>query len=710
MKNKKFIRAILTVAVIAGVWFFSVNKQGRHNVIFISLDTMRADHLGCYGYGSNTTPNIDKFASENILFENVIAPAPMTFPSHSSVFTGTNPVYHGVHNNVDEHFDDYNVTLAETLKDAGYKTCAVVSSFVLDSKNGIGQGFDDYLNHNEQTTGLAGPELAAGRRAQEATKQASDWLDKNSKDRFFLFVHYFDPHFPYAPPEPFAGEYADNLYAGEIAYMDKSIGTFFDKLKSLGLYDDTVIVVFGDHGEMLGEHGETEHSFYVYESAVKVPMIIKPAGNVNPVRVKEQVGLIDIAPTVYSILGIKPRDVFHGEDISRFFDGVTVRQEKRYYYIESLTPKIFECNSLLGVIERDWKYIQTTRPELYNVANDRAEVNNLVEQESRRARLMKGKLQVIVEEQVYKSETTKQKEYDAESIEQLASLGYIGGGIEETFDFDQSKFDPKDMVEVFEKFKIASKCYAKQDFDKALVLSREIQEEFPTIIPAHDLTANIAFHKGDMETAIVNYLKALELRPQSVPLLEKVAFSYQKNKQFEESSVIWKKLLVLAPDNLNALNNYGTDMIKLENRKPAIESWEKSVEINPAQPEIHNKLAMMYYVDGDFERVASHWKEAIKYKPDWAKVLNDLAWIYATEKESKIYNPQEAVELALLACKLTFDAKPGYLDTLSVAYAEIGSYNEAVIYGEKAIGFFLSSDNTEQADEIKERIKKYKQK
>ena len=707
MKNKAVIAGILLLVILGGIWFFYVNGSGGYNVILISLDTTRADHLSCYGYDRNTTPNIDKFASDSILFEQAISPVPITFPAHSSMFTGTNPLYHGVHSNLEAHLEDQNVTLAEILKDKGYKTAAIVSTMILNSKNGIAQGFDSYEDHDESISDLKEEDFAHGRLAEETSKLACEWLDKNSKDKFFLFVHYYDAHLSYAPPEPFASEYKDNLYAGEIAYMDKNIGTLFDKLKAKGLYDKSLIIVVGDHGEMLGEHGEIEHSYYIYESSIKVPFIVKPSGKVNPTRVKENVGLIDIAPTVCSLLGIKAEQEFNGEDITKFFDGKSVRQEKQFYYIESLTPTKFEFNSLLGVMEGNWKYIQTTQPELYNVVKDRAEENNLVDQESNRARLMKEHLQIILEEQVRKSEGPD-KEFDSDSIEQLASLGYVGGGVDETFEFDQSKPDPKGKVRIHEKFKTAMKHFAKKEYDQSLKLGDEIRKELPFITLAHDLAGNIALERGDAETAIANYSKALDLQSENTKLMQKLAVCYHQNKQIEESAATWKSLLAIEPDNVEALNNYAIDMVSLEKFKLAIESWKQSLAIEPAQPEIHNKLAKVFYFDGEFESVVYHWEQALKLKSDWAEVLNDLSWVYATEKDPKIYNPQKAVSLAIRACELTNYAEAGYLDTLSVAYAEIGSYNNAVKYGELAIKLFKVIGEDEEAKQTAERINVYK--
>lgn len=248
--------AALALVLAAGAWLLRgspVPAAGVRQIILISIDTCRADYLGCYGYQSETTPNIDAVAAEGILFENAISPVPVTLPAHSSMLTGTDPPYHGVHDNSAHLVDDSNVALAETLKNVGFTTGAAVSAFVLDAQFGLGQGFDTY--HDDFETPRVGNTVVQ-RRAGETTRVALEWLEENKNEEFFLFLHYYDPHHKYQPPEPFASQFASNPYAGEIAYTDHCIGQVIQKLKDLKLYASTLLIITADHGEMLGEHGE----------------------------------------------------------------------------------------------------------------------------------------------------------------------------------------------------------------------------------------------------------------------------------------------------------------------------------------------------------------------------------------------------------------------------------------------------------------------
>jgi arylsulfatase A-like enzyme len=302
---RKCILPVLGLVIVAvGIWLLkwcSFGPEGIRNVLLISIDTCRADYLGCYGYQDKTTPNIDAIARQSIVFENVISPVPLTLPAHASLLTGTIPPYHGVHDNFDYWLDDSHVTLAEILKGHGFATGAVVSAFVLDSKFGTGQGFDSYYHDFGEEPGGG---RADERKGQEVSNLAVQWLEKHKSDRFFLFVHYYDPHAPYLPPEPFASEFSDNLYAGEIAYTDYCIEQVIKKLKEFGLFDSTLVVITSDHGEMLGEHGEDGHGYFIYQSAIKVPLIVKLPGKHTSRVVGQLAGLIDIVPTICSLLGV----------------------------------------------------------------------------------------------------------------------------------------------------------------------------------------------------------------------------------------------------------------------------------------------------------------------------------------------------------------------------------------------------------------------
>ncbi len=348
------VGVVLLMVLAGGVAWLMRRDRGPaariRQVVLISIDTCRSDHLGCYTVDRQTTPHIDEVAQHATLFQNVISPVPLTLPAHSSMLTGTNPTYHDVHDNFYQQLAPANLTLAEVLHGNGFVTGAIVSASVLDSRFGLDQGFDEYL---DRMSVQEADDSSAERPGGQTTALAVQWLEQHQSDPFFLFLHYFDPHHPYQPPEPFASRFAAEPYAGEIAYTDNCIGQVIEKLKELGLYDSTLLIIAGDHGEMLGEHGEGFHGFFIYQSALRVPLVMRLPGQKAGRRVSDLVGLVDIVPTVCSLL-----DVQHAAH--------SVRQRSvagsagRY-------ARVSAASSLLRELQR-----HTLRRELVTRARDRA--------------------------------------------------------------------------------------------------------------------------------------------------------------------------------------------------------------------------------------------------------------------------------------------------------------------------------------------------
>ena len=422
----------------------SSSPEEIRNVILISIDTCRADHLGCYGYHKDTTPNIDKIAREGIIFKNAYSEVPITLPSHSSMLTGTIPPYHGVHDNAGYYLAQSNLTLAEILEQNGFTTGAAISAYVLSSKFGLKQGFSTY---GDLTNTASGASDIIERRGEETNRFVLKWLEKHKNKRFFLFLHYFDPHQAYEPPEPFASRFAGNAYAGEIAYTDFCIGQVVARLKALKLYDSSLIIITSDHGEMLNEHGEMSHAYFIYQSALKVPLIFKLPGSYPVAEFDEPVGLIDIVPTVCSMLGIRPDSSMQGKDLSPCFFGKIQPSPDRKLYCESLYPTKYGANSLLGIITDRWKFIQTTRPELYDLKSDPDETNNVYKQQPKRARILREHLRLILEDTVQANNTSSKGTLEIDDLNRLESLGYVASsGVNEDFSFNQNKKDPKDMI------------------------------------------------------------------------------------------------------------------------------------------------------------------------------------------------------------------------------------------------------------------------
>ncbi|MHC4456465.1 MAG: sulfatase-like hydrolase/transferase [Planctomycetota bacterium] len=741
-----FLLGVILVVLVGGVLFFyhfyQAGKEIR-NVLLISIDTCRADYLSCYGYSQKTTPNIDAIAEEGVLFENVISPVPITLPAHSSMLTGTIPPYHGVHDNSDYQLDQSNVTLAEILKHSGFTTGGIISAFVLISKFCIDQGFDTYIDQFEQerkTVGYINERIGA-----ETSRFALNWLDQHKNEKFFLFLHYFDPHRPYIPPEPFASEFAGNPYAGEIAYADHCIGLVLSKLKKLGLYDSTLIIITADHGEMLGEHGESDHLYFIYQSAIKVPLIFKLPGQRKSKRIEDLVGIIDIVPTVCSLLGIQPpKQHVQGQDLSLCLFGKGRPDRNRHIYCESLFATRYNGNSLLGVVTNRYKYIQTTRPELYDLTKDPHETNNLIKLQAQRGRILKGRLKQILEQTVRKDELDSRMELDARSREQLESLGYVRGRIIEDFDFDQTREDPKDLIDFHNlNLRVTALIYEGK-YGEAKVSAEMLVEKGPGCHIGYEKLADIARRQKDYSEAAVYLKKVIELNPNYDRAHNNLGLALQSQGKFDEAISHFQQALLINPAFDTAHNNLGLALQSQGKPDEAISHFRQALQINIAFDKAHNNLGLALASGGKLDEAISHFtetvrlnpgsaeahyllasalndtgrtagavthfRETLRREPDWFKPMNSLAWILATDNDSKLRNPAEAVRLAERTCELTKYEDAGFVDTLAAAYASAGRFTDAAATAEKALKLIEPAGDKERIENIQNRLELYRQK
>lgn len=643
------------------VWFFhrgAVFSKEIRNVLLISIDTCRADYLSCYGYHKKTSPNIDAIADEGILFENTYSPVPLTLPAHSSMMTGTIPPYHGIHDNLGYQLDDSNLTLAEILKEEGFNTAAVISAFILDSQFGIDQGFDTY---DDDFVNEYNPTGTSQRRGEEVSSHAMEWLDKNQKKPFFLFLHYYDPHAPYDPPDIYKpqnisvdlenAEIARKFYAGEITYVDHCIGQVIDKLKALGIYDSTLIIITGDHGEAIGDHGEKTHGYFIYDESLKVPLIIKIPGSKNSKRIKDNVGLIDLVPTVCSLLGISLNEPVHGVDLSGYFDDPTKRIKKRVLYCESMNPTKYNCNSLLGLVDGGWKYIQTTRPELYNLLEDPQESKNVIEKETHRARILQDQLRQILEQQVRKVGSGGRLELDEESKKRLESLGYIANdSVVEEYDFDQSKDDPKDLIQFHNNnSKLISYIHVGRITEAEELCSMMLKER-PDWAVGYCQMGKIATAKEDLKTAIDHYLKALQFDTDRFEIYDILGGLFSQTDDFEKAIVHFNKSLKLNPYKADSYYKIGVAYSHLGKLDEAVYNWQNAIKLDYNDKAIvHENIADALIFQGKIENAITHWKESLKINPDNINVKINLA---------KALVKKGQLEVALVQLKDSFILDP----------------------------------------------------
>jgi arylsulfatase A-like enzyme/tetratricopeptide (TPR) repeat protein len=800
MKNRKFIAIIQYTIIIMQFTLFSgcktKDKEAKH-VILISMDTTRADHLSCYGFDKKTTPNIDKFAKDSVLFEQCISPVPFTLPAHSSMLTGTNPVYHGVHENVSYTLAPENTTLAEMFQEKGYETGAIVSTFVLDPQFGLDQGFDFYDGSFENPIEKGFIAAITERRGDAASLVAMEWLEKNKDEDFFLFLHYYDPHFQYNPPQPFAGQFKDDLYAGEIAYTDFCIKQVFDKLKALKIYDDALIILVGDHGEGLKEHGEQEHGYYIYQSSIHVPMIVHfPGGKYRNRRVTHTTGLIDIAPTVARWMGLDPLPEYVGQDLTAYVEKKPL--DERFILSESLRATQYGASSLLSLVSGRWKYIQSSDPEMYDLKKDPAESRNLIEPEAKRSRLFQEELKLMLTEQVRKTASRSGKGLDAESRRKLESLGYLAGGtVEEDFTFDTDKDHPRDWFDVYQD--LTSYFIAKQqgEFAKAQEYCLRIQKDKPFYVMNYMFLAELQFNLGKYAEAIRTandfLVRAQEKldgksKDRSIdpveaslgPVHHIIGMCYfrmgQGEKAVEELNIALK--LSDEADTDKIYNNFGNIYLSQGKIDLALEHFSKAVQVNPDFHEGYYNLGLVYTHQKAFEKALQSFSKAYELKPDWDQpkqkaeqtqqviamketlestiqklkselqkdprdtavldklggccqllgqiaeaidywnqslaiqpanptVLNNLAYLYSQKENVLHLDADKAMGYAEKANKLTGYQNPNYLDTLASVYASKGDFDRALEIAQQALELAQSQNDPALVQSIQKSIDQY---
>ena len=438
--------AILIVAVVSGrLWLSRRPVQtesgtvlGRLpsgvarsdlNLLVITLDTTRADRLGPYGYSGIQTPNLDRLAREGVVFEQAATVAPLTLPAHSSLFTGKFPPEHGVRDNGGFFLNPRETTLAEVLKDRGFKTGGFIGAYVLDSKWGVNQGFDTYFDDFDLSKYKAISLGAIQRPGNEVVDHGLQWLDSVGSQRFFGWMHLYDAHSPYEPPEPYKTMYRGRPYIGEIAFVDSQVGRVLAYLDAHNLSDRTIVVVMGDHGESLHEHGEATHGFFIYESTVHIPLIIRaPFSEMRGGRrVAEVVRSVDVMPTVLDMLGIAPPKGIEGVSVSSLMTGAA-KELGLESYSEALYPlHHFGWSDLRAMRTGRYKLIASPRPELYDLQDDPGEQHDLFAQREALGNRMLDRLRQRESRFSKPDESQKQAaEVDPDARARLAALGYVG--------------------------------------------------------------------------------------------------------------------------------------------------------------------------------------------------------------------------------------------------------------------------------------------
>jgi arylsulfatase A-like enzyme/tetratricopeptide (TPR) repeat protein len=667
------------------------------NVLLITLDTTRSDHLGCYGDAAAKTPALDALAAGGVRFKRVYCPAPLTLPSHTSILTGLYPLKHGVRNN-SHILRDGIPTLAGILKAQGYATAAFVSSFSVDSRFGIGRGFDVYDDTFQAKQSLKG--MNAQRRASETFDRFSRWLDKAPAGRFFCWVHYYDPHLPYDPPSPYKEEFSDRPYDGEIAYMDQYVGALLDRLRAKGLFENTLVVVTGDHGEGLGDKIELGHGVFLYEETLRVPLIIQNARVIGrPAVVDETVRLVDIAPTILDILGLEKEAAgMQGQSLVPWLGGAA--RKDRDSVVETFFPREnFGWSELVGLVSGAWKYIQAPKPELYDLAQDPAEAKNLVGAASGRDATMKAALEAEIVRlgsgAPAAGTTATARPQDAE---RLRSLGYVNFAPAKP---GASAPDPKDEIGLLKLIQQAQSLEFSGRIAEAEAVYTEVEQAVPDAPESYVDLALIQAGQNRFDKAIETLSRGLVRIPDSETLLVRLGITYTVSGKPREALETMAKVLALDPVNVDALTVSGNILDTGGRRDEARAYYERALGVEPENRFLRLNYAANLASSGRMREAVEVYKALIEDFPEEAGLylFTGISYSFLGEFGAAIQYLERAVAMQ--------PSPLGYFN-LAVACEKSGRLGDAIRYLRLYLGDTRGEkeDNVAQARAELERLEK----
>ncbi len=681
------------------------------SLLLITLDTTRADRLGAYGFPDIETPHLDRLAAEGVLFEQAQAVAPLTLPAHASIFTGEFPPSHGVRDNGGFYLDDEHVVLAEILRDEGLRTGGFVAAFVLDAKWGIAQGFDHYFDDFElgDTVRLALNEIE--RPAGEVTDAALAWLDEAPEARFFSWVHYYDPHSPYEPPEPFAARYRNRPYVGEIAYVDSQIGRLLAWLDETGRSRDTVVMVMGDHGESLGEHGESGHGFFIYEAATRVPFIVRaPYDTMRGRRVPDVVRAVDVTPTVLDLLAVEAgqevRDSsFEGASLVRFLTGST--GPRLAAYAEAVYPRYhYGWSDLASLRVGNMKYVAAPRPELYDLSADPGELNNLHSARPDEADRMASMLRALESRWTHRMLPDPVEEVDPDTRARLAALGYMGsfaGASAEPVD-RSTLGDPKDKIHLFNLMRTARETSLRGNREAAMEALERVLIEDPSVTSAWVRLGDEQIRTNRPGAAIESYKRAIELRPDYAHAVINLANAYRRTGAEEEAMLGYQEFLRLDPRNAMIHYELARMLVDRGELDAADRHLEDAAALSPDMGAAAVGRGAVALLRSDLVNAERFFEEALAVQPDVRLARFNLALLAEQRGDARAAVDFYRRELDYHPRSYRVQFNLGrLLDSLGDPYGATEALERAIdINPEFAVGhFFLAKsliDRNEQLD------------
>ena len=616
------------------------------NVLLVTMDTTRPDYLSCYNPKAAPTPNLDGLAARGTRFTQAVVQVPLTLPSHACIHTGSYPQMNGIRDNGGFQLDPKVPTLARLVGKQGFETAAFIGAAILNRRYGLNRGFTTYADDMHETKRIEKlPGIMAEIPAEEVSGRALDWLQSAEKrgvggagKPFFIWLHYYDPHFPYNPPEPFRTRFRSNPYAGEIAYTDAQIGRVLEWLRAKKIEDRTLVVLMGDHGESLGEHGEYTHGIFLYDSTVHVPLIIAGPGLPKGAKVDQQVRSIDIAPTVLDFLSVSDPSPMQGESLLPLLtSGHSVRTT--YSYMETLYPRTaMAWSELRGVRAGDWKLIVAPKPELYQLTADPEESRNVIDQHAAETERLKKRVWEVAGDPNHLS-PLQSSPLDDQTRKELESLGYVNVSRKQEIRLDMSGPDPKDRVAVLKIMERTAEMINTDRYAAAIPLLRPLLETDPQNPMLYTRLGLCYERLGQYGKAIDVRRAAIQKSADNSETYAELGELYVRVGRLDEAIAAMNRAAEMNPANLQNLTNLATAYLQIGKQADAERAIHGILAQNSKSAEAHNLLGLLEVSRGRGEQARANFELAIEEDSNLAEPYLNLGLL-----AEKTGNPGKAAE------------------------------------------------------------------
>jgi arylsulfatase A-like enzyme/Flp pilus assembly protein TadD len=601
--------------------------SGELNVLMVTIDTLLADRLCWYGYCGARTPVIDSVAASGVRFDNAYCHQPLTLPSHATLLTGTHPAHHGIAHNGLFVLPEEAETMAETLKGAGFSTGAVIASFALHRQFGLDQGFDSY----DDTLSAERKQDAGGfeeMRATAVSNRALEWLGQNAAERWFLWIHYYDPHSAYEPP-PEHQWTGGHPYDGEVAYVDFELGRVMDDLEKRGLRERTLVVIAADHGESMGDHGELTHGLFLYGESMRAPLIVSLPDAIPAGRVASQtVSLMDVAPTMFSALGLTPPKQVQGRSLLPLLFSDPADWVEVPVTMETMAPwHEHGWSPSSAVVAESFKFIAAPKPELYDLEADPRELENLYDKNHSRAELMEKRLKALRSRYSESSlEGKSSVKMDDRTRDRLASLGYIFSGPASGSPAGNEP-DVKDKIGLMKTIEQASDLFDSGNEDEAISLLEDVLEQSPDSRKLLNRLGTWCAQKNDLQNAEKYFKRLLQLDPEYIAVYENLGLLYANSARLEEATLMAQTALSKLPRSAKALGLMGIIRLLEKDYRGALEVLDKAIAYYPSSDKALANRSVAHYYLGEYEKALEDLKKARQIMPEnerYAQLVDQL--------------------------------------------------------------------------------------